>query len=111
MNARGKRRRSSATRASSAAASGSGPPTTSTDVAMVVIRASRRAEAGFARRSPSREGSGTLRGFPSRTDQAQLAQARWLLDGDRILVREARVAETFLRPVAGAVDGRVQPLQ
>src|SRR6185436_20601278 len=90
MIARGKRRRSSATRASSAAASGSGPSTTLTDVAIVVI---------------------ALPVPALGADQPQLAQARRLLDGDRVDVREAGVAEAFLRPLTGAVDGFVQPFQ
>src|SRR6478752_4591746 len=97
--ARGKRRRRSARRASSAAASGSGPSTTVTDVAMVVTGPS------------SREGMGTLSGFPSSTDEAQLAQARRLLDRDRILVREAGVAEPVPGSGARAVHRFVQPFQ
>src|SRR5262247_1177809 len=84
MIARGNSRRSSASRASRAAASGSGPATTVTDVAMVVI---------------------------STADQTQLTKTRRLLDGDRVVVREAGVAEAVLRAVTRAVDGFVQPFQ
>src|ERR1044072_4225692 len=89
MIARGNRRRSTASRASSAAASGSGPSTTETGAPIVVIAL-----------------------LPAlRANQPQLAQARRLLDGDRVVVREAGVAEPLPGPVARAVDGLVHPLE
>src|SRR5438046_234589 len=91
MMARGKRRRSSATRVASAGASGSGPGTTVTDVVTVAIVV------------PACTRSGA--------DEAELPQPSRGLDGDRVLVREAGVAEPTgplaLRP--RAVDRVVQP--
>src|SRR4029077_17450356 len=87
MIARGKRQRSSATRTSRASASGSRPSITVTDVATVAMA-------------------------PLGADEPQLAQARRLLDVDRVVVGEAGVAEAVLRRLAAhAVDRFVEPGQ